>query len=161
MNYLELAIHMELEGERYYLEQAKKNKGNNLNTVFMMLAKDERQHAEFLKKQAGKLPFELIATDTFSKYKTIFNGTDDFKIEDQNIVEQLDAYKIALGKEQDSIDLYKKMLEESENDDEKLLFKYLIEEEELHYRIFDEIIEHIGRAKEWVESAEFGIREKY
>ncbi len=33
---------MELDGEKYYLEQAEKNKDTNLATVFKLLAKDER-----------------------------------------------------------------------------------------------------------------------
>lgn len=161
MNYLEFAINMELEGEKYYLEQAEKNKDNSLSTVFTMLAKDERNHAEILKKQVNKLPFELEGTKVMTKYKSIFDGTEDLKSHINGIKEQLDVYRLALEKEKESIELYKKMLSETDNDDEKLLFRYLIEEEKLHYRIFDEIIEHVSRPKEWVESAEFGLRKKY
>jgi len=45
---LKFAIQMELDGERYYLEQAELNKDNNLRPVFVMLAGEERKHAEIL-----------------------------------------------------------------------------------------------------------------
>ena len=44
MNSLEFAISMELEGGKYYREQAEKNQGNSLRTVFLMLAEDEDNH---------------------------------------------------------------------------------------------------------------------
>lgn len=161
MNFLEFAINMELEGEKYYTEQANKNKGNSLHTIFSLLAKDEKKHAEILKSKANKLPYELVADEAFNEYKNVFKEIEDFKIEANDVPDQLDAYKLAIEKEKESIDLYKKMLCEATDDEGKRIFKYLIEQEEAHYKIFDEIIAHIVRVKEWVESAEFGLREKY
>ena len=36
-----------------------------------------------------------------------------------------------------------------------------MKQEKAHYKIFDEIIQHLLRAEEWVEDAEFGVRETY
>ena len=52
MNTFEFAINMELDGEKYYTGQAEMNEGNSLKTVFLMLAKDERNHSEILKKSS-------------------------------------------------------------------------------------------------------------
>ena len=49
MNSIEFAINMELDGVKYYTEQAEINKDNSLNTVFLLLAKDEGNHARILK----------------------------------------------------------------------------------------------------------------
>ncbi len=48
MDILVYAIKMELDGEKYYKEQAKLNRENNLYNVFMDLAKDESDHAKIL-----------------------------------------------------------------------------------------------------------------
>lgn len=39
---LELAIQLEIEGQKYYLEQANKNKDNELFKVFNLLADAEK-----------------------------------------------------------------------------------------------------------------------
>lgn len=161
MNYLEFAIKMELDGEKYYLDQAEKNQGNNLHTVFMMLTKDERMHAEVLRKKFNEVSYELTSNNTMDEYRNVFEGIDDFEDEVKAKPSQLDAYRMALEKEEESIELYEKMLEDAQNNDERELFEFLIGEEKTHYKIIAEIISHLSRAEEWVESAEFGLREDY
>ena len=73
----------------------------------------------------------------------------------------IDAYKLALAKEKESIDLYEKMGAEADSAGEKRLFEFLVEQEKLHYNMFQDLIEHVIKAEQWVESAEFGLREDY
>lgn len=158
MNILEFAINMELEGQNYYDEQARLNKDNGLFRVFSTLAEDEKNHAEILQnKKAGK---DYTLTDTkFSSIENVFGG-DDLKISDiKTSPEQLDLYRFALDKEEESIKLYKKLL--SKADADKELFNFLIKEEENHHKIIENIVEMVSRPKEWVESAEFGVRDDY
>lgn len=161
MNYLEFAINMELEGEKYYIEQAMENANNSLQTVFLSLAQDEKMHAQILKNKVDGLPYDLIDSETFINYKNVFKGIDDFDSEIKSMPDQLDAYKMALEKEKESIDLYKKMLLEAKKDEEKKLLKYLIKQEEEHYKIIEDMVILLSRPKEWVEDAEFGLREEY
>jgi hypothetical protein len=53
------------------------------------------------------------------------------------------------------------MREEASEEEEKILLDFLIKQEQNHYRIFNNIIELLRKAEEWVESAEFGKRETY
>lgn len=161
MNYLEFAIKMEIDGEKYYLDQAEKNSGNSLKSVFLMLAKDERIHANILENKFKDLPYELTENNSVSDYQNVFEGIGDFKDEVKEKPNQLDAYRMALEKEKESIELYEKMLTRAKSDEEEKLFKYLIEQEEMHYKVIEELISHLSRAEEWVESAEFGLRKDY
>lgn len=161
MDSLEFAIKMELDGEKYYLEQAKKNEGNSLEQVFLMLARDENKHAEVLRKWGDKKDYELIDSEILKEYKNVFEGIEDFKEETKIVPSQLDAYRMALEKEKESIELYEDMLSKTNDSREKELFQFLIKEEKMHYDILDDIVSHISRAEEWVESAEFGLREDY
>lgn len=161
MKSLEFAIQMELDGEKYYLEQAEKNKGNNLNVVFVMLAEDERMHAKILRQNFDKESFELKEEHSITEYENVFKSVGDFKDKLKSDPGQLDAYRLALKKEEESIELYKDMLENAVSDIDRELFEFLIKEETMHYRIIDDIIAHLIRAEEWVESAEFGIRDDY
>ena len=53
------------------------------------------------------------------------------------------------------------MLAEATDEQDKEVFEFLIKEEETHYSILEDIVSHVSRPIEWVESAEFGLREEY
>lgn len=161
MNDLKFALKMELDGQKYYRQQAKLNINNELNTVCLMLAEDEKNHARILADSMSKKSYRLINTDVLEKAKNIFEGIGDIKYAGKEKASQLDFYRIAYGKEKQSIDLYTMYLEKSETADEKELFKYLIKQEKQHYAVLDELAMLLSHAEEWVENAEFGIRKEY
>lgn len=161
MNSLEFAVNMELEGEKYYAEQAELNKDNSLQVVFLMLAKDEKYHAELLQSKFSGSPYQLLDNSTLTEAKNIFDEIGDFKSEVKSIPEQLEVYKDAMKKEKQSIDLYEKLQAEAADDKSKKLFDYLIEQETEHLELFEELVIHVNRPNDWVESAEFGERDEY
>ena len=161
MNVLEFAMKMELEGEKYYTEQAEINKSNSLSTVFVMLAKEENRHSEILKNIANKLPCDLQESETLSEAKNVFSSITANKEEIKHIPNQLGVYRLSLEKEKESITLYRKYLSEATDDDSKRIFEYLIKQEEDHYAIIEQLVLLLSRSEEWVESAEFGVREEY
>lgn len=119
MEILDYAIKMEMDGEKFYLELAERNKDNKLNVVFKSLASDEAHHAKIIKDKKHGITTSLDG-GAQATIKNVFSGSD-FKIESSS-PEQVDAYKGALDKEQESIDLYKKLLSESDKD--KKLFTF-------------------------------------
>ena len=158
MNVLDFAINMELEGEKYYTEQAELNKNTSLKTVFLILAKDEHAHAKILQDKADNLPYELNNSDILAETTNLFKEIKDFKNEIKQIPNQLDLYRAALEKEKESINLYEKLLLEAEDDKSKSLFTFLIKQEKDHYEVLDELVLQLNKADDWVEAAEFGIR---
>lgn len=161
MNIIKHAIQMEKDGEAYYTKQANLNKGTSLHTVCMMLATEEKKHAEILSNKLNNLSYELKESDTYAEAKNIFANVSDFKKEAKGLPSQLDFYNLALENEQKSIDLYKESLSKAQNDDEKALYKFLLKEEKDHFEIIDELVKLLTHAEQWVESAEFGTREDY
>ena len=161
MNDLEFAIDMEYDGEKYYKQQAEINKDNSLHAVCLMLAADEQNHAMILTAKLNEKAFQLKDTDTLSEAKSIFEGIGDIKAEDKETASQLDFYRIASEKEQQSIDLYTRYLAKAEGAEEKALFEFLIAQEQKHFAVLDELALLLSRAEEWVENAEFGIRKDY
>ena len=156
MDILVYAIKMELDGEKYYKEQAELNRENSLYNVFMDLAKDECDHARILEDKARGLLYRPNAP-VRPFVQNVFAKSD--KKEFSRVSDQVDTYKMALEKERQSIDLYKKLSGESPGDKE--IFDYLISQEEEHCEILEEILKIASRPQEWVESAEFGEREEY
>jgi rubrerythrin len=161
MNTVEFAIKMEHDGEKYYRGLAEENKDNSLNAVFLLLADDEKDHAALLKKELDKVNYELGDNEALANTDNVFKNKGDFKKRFKEIPVQLDAYRMALQMEKDSIELYEKLFEESTEAQIKKLFGYLVKQEENHYDIFANLITLVERPEEWVEDAEFGIREDY
>ncbi len=161
MNSLEFAIAMELDGVRYYTEQAEKNSGNKLNAIFLLLARDEKEHARILEKKRDGLEYVLEDNYTLKNATGIFEGESDFISETKQVPDELDLYVEALDKEKQSIELYEKFLAEAANEHEAELFKFLIGQEREHHSILESVVELINRPNDWVEDAEFGVREDY
>ncbi len=107
------------------------------------------------------LPFELDQDETLTTEKNVFDGTESFKNELTDRTDQLDAYRGALEKEKESVALYEELLGKASDDKEKILFEYLIKQEQRHRNILEDLIVLVSRPIEWVEDAEFGKREKY
>lgn len=161
MNILEFAIDMELDGLKYYKEQAEVNKENMLYSVCLMMAEDEKNHAKILTDRMKEIDYRLIETETLSKAKNIFEGSGDIKIATKEIASQLDFYRIASDKEKQSIDLYTDLSSKAVEGQDKELFDYLIKQEVQHYEVLEELANLLRQSEEWVEFAEFGLRKEY
>lgn len=161
MKSLEFAIKMELDGEKYYLEQAERTTGTPLERVFLMLAEDEREHARLLKQHSEKHAYDFTEGRAYSTFKNVFEDISEFKLDEKEIPSQLDVYQHAIKFEDDAIKLYQDMLAEAQSETDKKLFEFLVEEEKRHKQVFQDIVEHLRKADQWVESAEFGLQEDY
>ena len=161
MNSLAFAINSELEGAKYYREQAELNKANELSTVFLLLVKDEETHAQVLQNKLNELFYELKNNNTLTNVNNIFKGIGDYKEKTIAFPKQIDLYRMALDKEKQSIKLYNEFLSEATDDMDKQLFSYLVRQEMDHFTIIENMVMFVDRPEEWVESAEFGIREEY
>lgn len=161
MENLKFAIEMELEGVEFYLKQAEKNKDNELSTIFKLLAEEEQKHADLIKSKMNDESYELVEDESLTEYKNVFEDIKDFEAEEGMVATQTDAYRFALQKEKESIELYEKLKEEATDEKSKELFEFLIEMEKNHYRIFEQLVHHLRHGEEWVEDAEFGQRGLY
>lgn len=161
MNNLEFAIAMEKEGEEYYLRQADLNKDNSLYKVCMLMAEDERKHAEILANTLRGEKAELEDRDFYNEIKSIFHEARDVKGDSFDSNSQLEFYLMAQKKEKESIELYLKLREASCEEKDFEIFDFIIEEEREHYKLLGELVELLTHGEEWVESAEFGLRGDY
>jgi rubrerythrin len=161
MKALEYAIKMELDGEKYYREQAESNRENGLYPVCMMLANDEAHHAKILKSRLDRQPIDIPDSDTLKKANNVFNGIGDIEMEQKPSPSQLDFYRIASEKETQSIALYSELLTKAEVKQDAEIFEYLIRQEKHHFDVLDNLASLLQNAEEWVESAEFGLRKDF
>lgn len=161
MNSLEFAIQIETDGSKYYSEQAQANKGTSLSKIFLILAEQEKKHLEILWNIAEMDFSKLPDNNNLIKTRSIFEGMENFKDEIRDNPSQVEIYEVGLEMEQKSVDLYKKLKGEADNDKDKAILQYFVDQETVHFEILDELVTRIRRPDEWVESAEFGVREDY
>lgn len=159
MNTIDFAINMELEGQRFFEEQAKLNQDNELHSVFLILADAEKQHAELLKKRKELEPYTLgdnsIRQDTWTAI------TELIQMQSENKEKQLDMYRRAYKLEENSIQLYHDLMAKTSVPENIELYQFLIGQEKEHLKFFEDLVILLTRPEEWVESAEFGEREEY
>ncbi len=161
MSILKDAIKMEIDGEKYYRNLAEENKDNHLHGVFQKLAEDEKEHAQLLKQKEENKECTIQKSQPSQKASSVFQSMEEFKSEIRETPSQIDSYRLALEKEKESIDLYTNLKEKAESGGDKEIYDFLIEEEKDHYNTINNLIALLTNAEDWVESAEFGVREKY
>ncbi len=161
MDTLELALTLEYDLEKYYRSQAEKNKDNSLNAVFTMLAGEEEKHAEILLGKADVLDLKVQDENILEKSKGLFGQLGDFKSDIKDLPSQLDSYRMALEMEQKSLNFYKNLHDGALEDKDRETYRYLMKQEDIHCVILEELVKLTTRPEEWVESAEFGLREDY
>lgn len=161
MELLDLALSMELDLEKFYREQAELNKENSLKVVFTLLADEEEKHAQLLETNADKLTLALEDSNILSEVHSIFKNIADFTSDIKDIPDQLDTYRMALEKEQQSLKFYQDLCADATKEESKKIFEFLAKQEDKHCVIIEELVKLLTRPEEWVESAEFGVREEY
>lgn len=162
MNILQLAVELEEQLEKFYLDQANMYGEHGLAGVFRLLAREERKHAELLLRHSQKLDGLIIdASDVLSEAKELFVGMPPLQQDWKKDINHVDVYSLAQEKEAASIQMYEKLLDESSDEAEREVFHYLIGEEKKHYQILGEMADFVARPEEWVEDAEFGLRKEY
>jgi len=159
MNSIEVAINLELESKRFYMQQAENAEDSGLKSIFHTLAEEESIHARILKNKAETLPYELI--DTYAEIKNLFVEIGNYKDIIKQKPDAFDIYSVALENEKRSLDLYRSMLDETSDEKDKKIFEFLIEQENDHFKVMEQLVEMVSRPQEWVESAEFGLRKEY
>lgn len=161
MEIFDLALSMELDLEKFYRGQAELNDENSLKVVFTLLANEEKNHAKLLGDNANKLSLSLEDSHILSEVQPIFKNIANFTSNIKDLPDQLDIYRMALEKEQQSLKFYKELHVDATEEKTKTVFEYLAKQEEKHCVILEELIKLLTRPEEWVESAEFSVREEY
>ena len=114
MDVFEFAIQMEHDGEQFYREIASATTIKGVQTILLMLADDEKKHAEFIAKMQSQTP-DMPATAVLDTAKNVFQQMKDFggKIDLSGDEEKL--YRQAMVLEQRSISFYLDRADQSES----------------------------------------------
>ena len=155
MNVYEYAMKVEKEGEAYYREMAVVATNAGLKKIFNMLADEEVKHYNVFKNMMKKEDMDLddldLITDTKTIFQTLVNEKDNVSFD----AEQIQFYKDAIAREEQSHDFYAEKAEELDNEKQKRIFLHVAKEEVKHKLILEEIVTFLEEPADWITSAEF------
>lgn len=159
---LELALKSEKESLLTYLKYARSTKNIGGKNMFIRLAIEEYNHAEFIQMELkcyyenGKTIDKEIEK---SEIEFIIPHLKKSIVEGRGVkgVTDLDALRTALDLEQASIDLYKKIYEKAEEEKVKKIAQRLMKMEEAHFELIQAEIDNIKRTGYWFDFSEINL----
>lgn len=155
MNVYEYAMKVEKEGEAYYREMATNANNPGLKRIFTMLADEEVKHYNVFKNMMKKEDIDLEKLNLITDTKTIFATLNEEKNNVNFDIEQIQFYKDAIAREENSHNFYAEKAAELEDEKERKIFLQIAEEEVKHKRVLEEIVIFLEEPADWVASAEF------
>lgn len=155
------AIAKQREGADYYGSIARSHAQNALREVFALLAEDEKRHEMILQAAKDHLPIPLQDDGTRQKVANLFSDLEEQKADIPAPIEQVDVYRAAWEVEKQSVALYEQLFDKCGDEESRALYAFLIDQEKMHMEVMESLYQHVNRPNEWVESAEFGLREEY
>lgn len=159
MNAFEYAKNMELDGKKYYEEQASQMTEPALKRIFEELAQDEERHyrifdamarGEFADVEAGfKTSIIETTKNVFQKMK------DDEKEVDAFPTGLREAWVKACDIEAQAEKFYKEQAEKAETDEQKDIWNKIAFEEHKHWVALNNVLNFLDRPKQWLDDAEW------
>ena len=152
---VEIALNMEKDGRKFYLESAEKVTNEIIKNLLRSLAKDEEDHYNIFKKiydsfkQNDSWPQEAKITAN-SDSRTIF---EEYAVKNKEGVkkagDEMDIVKMALEIEKKSYVFYKKLSDEIEDNNIKMFFEKLSDIENEHYKLLDDTYQYLNNPSDW------------
>jgi rubrerythrin len=144
-NIWQIARNMESEGIAFYNKLSKESPSSQLSALFYFLAQQEQDHLELFEKIEKKLE----ATTKGRKaepvaVKEAFEQVKPDLSSDSLPESDIEAYRTALTMETKAIEYYTDLLEKSDDEDQKLALRIIINEERNHETMMSEILETMG-----------------
>lgn len=160
MDIFEFAMKMEIDGKRYYEEQAAKTAQKELKEILMTLAEEEQRHFNFFKKMRDGETVNAAdeiktSTPTLAKVKNIFIelGADKSKKtfgEDQQAV-----WTEALRIEEKAESFYREKANEEKDENRKRLLIMIAEEEQNHVHMISSVLTYLKFPETFADTAQF------
>lgn len=162
---LEIAIQMEKDSYDFFINAARKTRDPKGKAIFNQVARDEIEHQEKFETLLNSLKEtgQWIASEevkSVKKYKFVeeSNIFTEGKAKHAKIREStndMEALKLAIDIEVDSIQFYKEKAEKIDDPKGKEIFNYVIQEEENHLTILRGEYDYVSNSGFWCGIQEF------
>ena len=155
MNVFDFAMKIELQGKACYEKLAASTKVPGLKTIFNGLAADEQKHYDvFLDMKEGRA-WTMTESRVLEQAQSVFRDLVADKEQLSDLHEDLDAYRVGLKIEADSVKLYEEMAEKEPDPETVQLYLRIANEEKKHFNVMENICDFVIKPKYFLEWREF------
>jgi len=151
-----IAIKLEQEGRRCFLEAAQKTSSDLARQTFEFLAKEEQKHIrqiesfyKALKASGGKEIPEIEESDAEVTLELFQKRLESIKDEFEATDSDLEAYQMALKLEDGAEEFYQEMLDKTDNPGIRKFYSWLIQEEAMHGRLINSCLKFVEDPTAW------------
>ena len=125
---IEFAIEREEEAYQGYGDMSEKAEVPGIKELLLELQAEEKKHKELLQNITS------VIIDRLDSKKTLDLKISDYLVEEPATPDMTfqDLLIFAAKKEQKAVELYSRMIEESDEEEMKKLFEFLVEQEKAH-----------------------------
>lgn len=159
MDPFEYAMQLELDGRKYYLEQAAKMSEPSLKRIFTELADDEQRHYQVFKLMSeGRFDDyeESFKSNVLPALKSIFREMTETNEEISDFPKGVQAvWEKARDIEDDAEKFYREQAIKAENDKLREIWSNIADEEHKHWVALDNVVNFISRPNQWLADAEW------
>ena len=159
MNAFEYAMKMELDGKKYYEEQAAALGESALRKIYEELAVDEQRHYETFKAMYDGTDADINAafqSNVLSTAKNIFQALKDNKNKIKDLPTGVkEAWEKARAIEDKAEKYYREQADKAKDEIEKAMWLKIAGEEHNHWVALDNVIQFINHPNQWIEDAEW------
>ncbi len=160
MGLIDEAIALEERAETNYRSAAETTTDSSAAKILTVLADEEAKHANALRTMnVGSLEADATLIDEARDWigGSIEGGVGSISTD----AELLEVLRQAMEIERATAVFYREQGVLSGEPEIRALFERLATIENAHYQLLSSLVEYYDRPNEWIESAEFGLREAY
>ena len=167
LDVIKYATTMEINGRSFYEHVADITHNELGKKMFKKLAQDEIEHITTF----GEIFTSVLNSDEWKKYTDQEENNKETvleklkarvkKEEHEERASDLEAIRIGMELERESIDQYEKWAQETSGDKVQEIFKKIIEEEKFHYDLLQAEYDNITNTGFWFDMAEFRMDGKF
>jgi rubrerythrin len=166
---MKIALDMEKNGYKAYMDAAHKTSNKLGRSTLEAIAAQELEHIKVIEgycqrpevdPEAANLIGQIKQRDKKDYVRAIIEKIGQQLNEKSNSETGLsDAYKIAMDLERESYLFYKNLAQEAAVPTVKAFFKFLMDQENVHFELFQETLEYLDRPGDWFREQERWIVE--
>ncbi|MQY59712.1 MAG: hypothetical protein GH144_08960 [Clostridia bacterium] len=148
------AIEMEKNGIDFYHKAEEKTSYPLAKKMFLSFAEDEKRHLTVLKEILTDLKFSdfdrFFGEQPRQKIENIFKeARNEIKERITANPDELEALKIGIDMELESVQFYQTALEKSEDNHQKAFLRKLVEEEKEHLQLLQNTHSYLKNSGDW------------
>jgi rubrerythrin len=163
---IKTAIQMEEEGYQYYMDAAEATDNEMGQEMFRQLAKDEMTHRRTFEAMFDKLAdaatWRKLASETPGVSELpVFKAKSKELQKSKGMVADANAVRVGMEKERLSIEYYEKAARETNDEQARVIFNNIMEQEEFHFNLLQAELDSLQRTGFWFDTAEFRMDGKF